>query len=770
MVSSSSNNNNDTGVTGDNNTHKKTTKDSSSSSNINSNIVNNYSPLPELVAAMMSDSPLRSSSKSKSKRKGSKKGGGTGANKNNPDLDWWDGQNNNIQPPSVSVQYTTVSKNGGVKCKTKKTFIPSSSSSSSKPLKFQSKESFQKYLHGLAAITSAAKSGNFDDLDAKLKAIGSGFTNITDSIDSTTPTITTKNNDNNTNDNDDDKSNTNTTNILPLPSPSSINANVGPGITSQSCSDADMKALMNMFVDIMGMSSNFDNSHINNDSEDESLESMWNIRGKSLKNIVNIRHHHNNISGDGSSDDDSSSNNNVDLVSMNAAHASFSEFSEHISKLQNNNSNSSSNNSSKKKATSSSKKLNPNMIPPPPGGWPPGAAAAAAALAAASSGATSVTVPLNGGSISLPVSMFASTHLNPLDNNRNYNNNSSSRTSDSDNIKSSPEWMKDAFRFINQHHDFSDDASDISARYGSGDEYDYDDEYDFDDDDDDDDFNHYSTYIKPPPQDRKSGEATISRSSSEILRQSNITAEQAAAELLREEEEAALNAKEEGDKVKRAAKKREKKNRKKEKARREAAIKAAQTAQKKRENLINSWRSKIASALLGNECHKIDSLISDHPFKDDKHDEIDPDILEELDSDYLSFEEEVKENMLWLLSSCIATSRNGKAEEGESRCKLGSFVMTMSLDVIFNLRQDGRSALHTACLVGDYYFVKLLTEKIKEENIQEQFCLDFHCGDLGWSPLHYAAAAGWNDVVELLLASRCDFEFETDPKLTCLIG
>ena len=119
--------------------------------------------------------------------------------------------------------------------------------------------------------------------------------------------------------------------------------------------------------------------------------------------------------------------------------------------------------------------------------------------------------------------------------------------------------------------------------------------------------------------------------------------------------------------------------------------------------------------------------------------------------------------MLWLLSSCIATSRNGKAEEGESRCKLGSFVMTMSLDVIFNLRQDGRSALHTACLVGDYYFVKLLTEKIKEENIQEQFCLDFHCGDLGWSPLHYAAAAGWNDVVELLLASRCDFEFEEMP-------
>jgi ankyrin repeat protein len=64
--------------------------------------------------------------------------------------------------------------------------------------------------------------------------------------------------------------------------------------------------------------------------------------------------------------------------------------------------------------------------------------------------------------------------------------------------------------------------------------------------------------------------------------------------------------------------------------------------------------------------------------------------------------------------------------------------------------------------------VKLVTERIRKDE-QEQNCLDLQCQDLGWSPLHYAAVAGWNDVVELLLAGGCDLRSPSDPTLMCLL-
>ena len=70
--------------------------------------------------------------------------------------------------------------------------------------------------------------------------------------------------------------------------------------------------------------------------------------------------------------------------------------------------------------------------------------------------------------------------------------------------------------------------------------------------------------------------------------------------------------------------------------------------------------------------------------------------------------------------------------------------------------------------MGDFSFVKLVTERTVKGD-ENQCCLDYLCQDLGWSPLHYAAACGWSDIVELLLASGCDVGVHTDPNLTCFM-
>eukprot|EP00957_Ditylum_brightwellii_P143486 10931148-Ditylum_brightwellii.AAC.1 len=45
--------------------------------------------------------------------------------------------------------------------------------------------------------------------------------------------------------------------------------------------------------------------------------------------------------------------------------------------------------------------------------------------------------------------------------------------------------------------------------------------------------------------------------------------------------------------------------------------------------------------------------------------------------------------------------------------------------------------------------------------------LDIRCEDAGWSPLHYAAVMGNNDVVEALLAGGCNVGVCTEDTLTC---
>ena len=249
----------------------------------------------------------------------------------------------------------------------------------------------------------------------------------------------------------------------------------------------------------------------------------------------------------------------------------------------------------------------------------------------------------------------------------------------------------------------------------------------------------------------------------------------AAEELLREEEEARAARDEDEEKAKRAAKKREKKQRKKERARREAAIKTAETSIKKRDKAIVSWRSRMVTAFTSGEVKKVESLIIENPFKDGKQLHFDEDIIEYLEDQLISHEDEINENMSWLLNSCVVkNTSNGKGTNWlDARNRLCQFIVEMAFHVVFELKRDSKSALHHACFSGDISFVKIVVEhhEVRQKDSKlgkvKEDCLIKTCEYLGWNPLHYAAVGGWNDIVEFLLVTGCNVNLRTNPSFTC---
>ena len=529
----------------------------------------------------------------------------------------------------------------------------------------------------------------------------------------------------------------------------SSSSNTSGNTGSPPCSEADMKALMSMFVEIMGLSMDGTdgtgpNDGSNSNSNNNNTSTNTNT-GKPMKGGAFTRE-------------------NFQRMNMNMAAAAAAAATA-ASQVQNNSSSSSkkskkgsgndggggssSGNSASSAfpvfsmmfGSSGGKSNTPvNMaagsIPPPPGGWPPGAAAAAAAAVAAATGGTM------GSGSGFPLGQGSSGGL------------------------SLQEWLQDYYEENEDTRSEDDEMDEIPN-------------LDFDDDDVQ---KRTSAQYRIQSMLANTGVAQsgthniddINDAMEEYLQ--NHPSNAAAAELLREEEELAFKQDEE-EKAKRAAKKREKKNRKKEKAKREAAIKSAQASQKRREKAITSWKSRVVAASSAGDASKVESLLSSSPFKDSRQQQFDPEILKELDGTQLSADEEISQTMTWLLPSCIAkTAGKTPNDISVARTKLSLFVVRMAFHVVFLLGRTRRSPIHSASLIGDFSFISIVVneklrrdegdEKDRDENIPNH-CLDILCEDLGWSPLHFAVVGGRSDVVEALLKGGCNVHNCTEPTLTC---
>lgn len=255
------------------------------------------------------------------------------------------------------------------------------------------------------------------------------------------------------------------------------------------------------------------------------------------------------------------------------------------------------------------------------------------------------------------------------------------------------------------------------------------------------------------------------------------------------------NALQEEEVARKAAKKREKKQRKKEKAKKEAALKGAQAAQKKREKLILSWRSRVVSACQANEVSKLESLLSESPLrqppatKSSQHythtntntahsTTTNRQDCGSDDDDTSHAQEEAAQNLKshleFLLPNCIAKTRQQVESGQKARQKLADFILDNAMPaVFFSTGRSGRTALHTACFTGDTLFLKFLLDRLSKSSGQiatlPESYLNMTCEDSGWSPLHYAVASGTNDTIEVLLEYGCDVHQRTDAGKTCRV-
>ena len=235
------------------------------------------------------------------------------------------------------------------------------------------------------------------------------------------------------------------------------------------------------------------------------------------------------------------------------------------------------------------------------------------------------------------------------------------------------------------------------------------------------------------------------------------------------------------ERAKKAAKKREKKQRKKLKAKEEAAQKAAEAAQKKREKAILSWRSRVVSACQSNEVSKLEALLHESPLrKQQQHAQSDSAAGGTSESAGVSstdgaVSDAVLRSLIiphleFLLPNSIAKNRASLGRGCEARERLANYILSTDVPIAFTPLRNGRTALHTACFVGDAQFVRLVLEKmvtyVDKDSLLPESYLDTTCEDSGWAPLHYAAVSGSHAILETLLAGGCNTSVVTDDSHT----
>ncbi|KAL7469385.1 hypothetical protein ACHAXS_009644 [Conticribra weissflogii] len=258
---------------------------------------------------------------------------------------------------------------------------------------------------------------------------------------------------------------------------------------------------------------------------------------------------------------------------------------------------------------------------------------------------------------------------------------------------------------------------------------------------------------------------------------------------LNEEQRKQLQAEEEEKRAKKAAKKRDKKARKKERAKKEAEAKAASAALKKREKTISSWRSRVVQACMGGDALKMDLLIGESPYRNYIFDpsvySIEDDDGSNPAEDQPQTEEEYFARQLeWFLPNCLQKYSNDWGEipfpNNIAREKLSKYILSVSSNLFHQpCLNQVRSAIHEAAYNNDPSFIRWVIESKTETKIQntkssDKFpvkdYLEKLCYDGGWTPLHYAVAAGSESVVELLLENGCDVHARTDSNLMSYVS
>ncbi|GMH91736.1 hypothetical protein TrST_g1835 [Triparma strigata] len=192
--------------------------------------------------------------------------------------------------------------------------------------------------------------------------------------------------------------------------------------------------------------------------------------------------------------------------------------------------------------------------------------------------------------------------------------------------------------------------------------------------------------------------------------------------------------------AKKAARKREKKARRKERAKLEQKEKEEEAKKEKELADASSKKSKILSAINSGDSTKLQTLLYSS----------DPSLIE----------------FPHLLMTCVksqSTERWSKKIGEELRLGVLKCLLRVCPEEEINKceKKARRTALHTACAVGDISLVSLIL------SLSPSADLNLLCFESGWSPLHYSCANGHQNITDLLLSQESvDAEKKTDNNLT----
>jgi hypothetical protein len=243
-----------------------------------------------------------------------------------------------------------------------------------------------------------------------------------------------------------------------------------------------------------------------------------------------------------------------------------------------------------------------------------------------------------------------------------------------------------------------------------------------------------------------------------------------------------------------AQKKKDKKARKKERAKKEAEAKSAAAAKKKREKTITSWRSRVVAACTSGDVTKMEVLLSESPYKNFTFTPNNDDFDNEEDDDNSEQQPQTQQSYLirqleWFFPNVLQKYPELEPgqipfENNKARELLAKYIMQCSFDTVcYPGLNSLRNPIHTAAYKNDVNFIKWVIELktdafmkqvevfADEEELENPYCecLDILCEDAGWSSLHYAVASGSKDVVEALLeADQFLTSTRSDLELTCL--
>jgi Ankyrin repeats (3 copies) len=202
------------------------------------------------------------------------------------------------------------------------------------------------------------------------------------------------------------------------------------------------------------------------------------------------------------------------------------------------------------------------------------------------------------------------------------------------------------------------------------------------------------------------------------------------------------------------------------------ALQKVEEANKKLSKAVLMWRNRVVTAVTQNEIAKLELLLSESPLRTVTHMQeqaasvlsfhnnnntkksMDRNRSQLMVNNYIGGSESVDDHLKFLVPLTVPKNFAGIKDNFESRLLLALYIIQeFSPTHFLSPGRNGRSVLHTVCMMGDIPILKLILDRASE-SLNSAIVYDAilrKCQDSGWNSLHYAVSSGSLRAVEYLL-------------------